>query len=603
MFPSTCILGVSCGFHDSSAALVSSTGQVLFASSEERFSRVKGDRSFPWSAVNFAIDLSKKNNYVISKIILHESPYEKFKLSPSKSIFGYLKHLKNSFLNLRQLHCDINKLITVLDIDDCNVLYSDHHLSHAYASISSSQSEKGLVLVLDAIGGCSSGLAGVYSNGRIVEYEHIPLVKSLGLIYSSITVYCGFKVLTGEYKLMGLAPYGKPIYYNLLVQVFGLPTFNSYNIGDLNVYSDSLISKKLSKILPFRPRLSENDLLNYNYADLAASIQLYLENCISSIIDTYYSKYSLDASYSLSLSGGVALNCKANMSIADKYQDYFSKVWAFPASGDAGSSIGCCMQYLSGQFSISSCKFNQMLLGPSPHQTLSNNSTLTDFGFKELSDTELHRICSNLREGKVGAICSSYSEFGPRALGNRSIIADATNANSLSFINRNIKQREDFRPLAPVILKNCVSDYYELNSLSEDMYSYMLTLACYKNFSPMYMQPTDKNSSILPFVDSSIDLSSVVHVDGTSRIQVVDPDDTKPLSKILVMFNTLFSIPVLINTSLNVRGEPIVQSIDDAISCFRECELDFIVIDNQVVFRADIPSYLLFKTGITFTPD
>ena len=119
----------------------------------------------------------------------------------------------------------------------------------------------------------------------------------------------------------------------------------------------------------------------------------------------------------------------------------------------------------------------------------------------------------------------------------------------------------------------------------------------------MYMQPTDKNSSILPFVDSSIDLSSVVHVDGTSRIQVVDPDDTKPLSKILVMFNTLFSIPVLINTSLNVRGEPIVQSIDDAISCFRECELDFIVIDNQVVFRADIPSYLLFKTGITFTPD
>ena len=131
----------------------------------------------------------------------------------------------------------------------------------------------------------------------------------------------------------------------------------------------------------------------------------------------------------------------------------------------------------------------------------------------------------------------------------------------------------------------------------------MLTLACYKNYSPMYMQPTDKNSSIRPFVDSSIDLSSVVHVDGTSRIQVVDPDDTKPLSKILVMFNTLFSIPVLINTSLNVRGEPIVQSIDDALSCFRECELDFIVIDNQVVFRADIPSYLLLKTGITFAPD
>ena len=176
----------------------------------------------------------------------------------------------------------------------------------------------------------------------------------------------------------------------------------------------------------------------------------------------------------------------------------------------------------------------------------------------------------------VGAICSSYSEFESR-LRHRQLL-HATNANCYHLLNTS-KGR---MTLAPLSLKT----YLKLNSLSEDMYSYMLTLHVIK-ITAMYMQPTDKNSSILPFVDSSIDLSSVVHVDGTSRIQVVDPDDNRPLSKILVMFNTLFSIPVLINTSLNVRGEPIVQSMDDAISCFRECELDFIVIDNQVVFRAD----------------
>ena len=343
--------------------------------------------------------------------------------------------------------------------------------------------------------------------------------------------------------------------------------------------------------------------LTYHYADLAASVQLYLENCISSLITTSYSKYNLNTEYGLVLSGGVALNCKSNMSISDKYRDHFCKIWSFPASGDSGSSIGACMHYLIEKLSPTSYTFNGMLLGPCPDSLVSDSLAYSDIDLRDLDDASLERLCVYLREGKVGAICSSHSEFGPRALGNRSIIADPTNINSLSFINSKVKQREDFRPLAPAILKEYAFDYYHLNPITTDMYSYMLSLAKYKDYTSKYCQPNDKNNPISPCVDSSIELSSVVHVDGTSRLQIVDSDQDTMLLRILRKFNELYSIPVLINTSLNVRGEPIVQSIDDAISCFKECELDFIVIDSKVVFRDDLPSYLLLKTGREFELD
>ena len=251
MTRNTCLLGISAGFHDSSAALVSSNGQVIYAASEERFTRVKGDRSFPWNSIEYAIQFAENSGFQITNLLLHESPFERFNLNPGKSVFRYIKHLKNSFISLYDLSTNINNLKTRLHLDDRCIFVSDHHLSHAYAAVSSSNIENGLILVLDAIGGSHSGLIGQFRQGKIYDYEYIPTSKSLGLIYSSVTVYCGFKVLTGEYKLMGLAPYGKPIYYQQLVEVFGPPTFEDYTIGDLSIFASSLISKSYQKSYHF----------------------------------------------------------------------------------------------------------------------------------------------------------------------------------------------------------------------------------------------------------------------------------------------------------------------------------------------------------------
>ena len=406
---------------------------------------------------------------------MHENPYRKIFFSAHNS--GLAKTLGHAFSqcsNIVEFERNVKRLSLKLQVFDESIFVSNHHLSHAYTAVSSSGTSDGLVIVLDAIGECSAGLIGRYQSGEIVEYQLLPLRHSLGLIYSSITVYCGFKVLTGEYKLMGLAPYGVPKYLQQLKDVFGDPKRISPRISDLSIFSDKLISKKLQNLIGFPPREGEQEPVRKCHADLAASMQKYLEEAVIAIVDNSLTKF-MPSAKNLVLGGGIALNCKLNMVLAKSFQKQFSKVWAFPASGDAGSAYGACINNLVFLGKRPHNKFQRAFLGKS--YEIKRSLDQSGFTYYEYNCDEETKIAELISNGKVGAIFQNRAEFGPRALGHRSIIASAKNFESLDFINRYVKQREDFRPLAPVMLRSLGMKYFEILPSCLDMYCFMLCLS------------------------------------------------------------------------------------------------------------------------------
>ena len=584
------LLGLSCGFHDSSSCLVDLEGQLLYASSEERFTRQKGDSSFPIKSIDQAIIFAKDNDLRISDVIMHENIFNQSALKLSNLVSHPISFFKSSS-KLKETHKLLSALITRLKLVKGNLHFSEHHLSHCYASIATAEGKDGLALVLDAIGEKSSGLVANVKNQTISSYEKREIENSLGLIYSAVTVYCGFKVLTGEYKLMGLAPYGKSVYYDALVDVFGNPTESLTSINDLNIYSNRLYSSKLEDALGFPPR-EKSQILQQKYADLAASVQIYLENAVCNIIDTCIVKYMIEPGSTLYLGGGIALNCKLNLTLSEKYCDFFSEIWAFPASGDTGSSIGACFNFLTDQKYKAKLKlelpiYEHCFLGPDYDKNEIFNR-LDSLSIKHIDFHEsLSRIASKLADGEVGAIFTGRSEFGPRALGNRSIIGNPTKQQTLSYINSQIKSREDFRPLAPVILQSNFEQYFKINDNIQKMARFMLVLA--RSLEEIcFNSSANPNSTVLPGNSGHSTLSSVVHLDGTARIQIVD--DTNYNSIILELLNEFYSltgVPVLVNTSFNVRGEPIVETIDDAINCFKQTGLSFLILGKLVIFRED----------------
>ena len=415
------------------------------------------------------------------------------------------------------------------------------------------------VLVLDAIGENHSGLIGQFESGKIKDSISIPIEESIGLIYSLVTVYCGFKVLTGEYKLMGLAPYGNPRYLEILNQLFWDSNLNKPSIADINIYDSILQSKSLEEQLLFPPRDINSNVITQDYADLAASVQTFLEQKVCYILRDYIGSNKLEDSRCLVLSGGVALNCKLNYIISEYFADNFDKVWAYPASGDAGSSVGACMAYLTENTeylkNIEIEKSTNMFLGSkyTNSEVICNNYSIL---YHTCSDDPvnkenlIYKVCKLLQEGKIGAIYEDRTEFGPRALGNRSIIADARNANALKSINRNVKNREDFRPLAPIVLETEAHKYFELNERCRDMYNYMLCLAKSRNFdyNSSIFEEQKSSDSIKPKSSRDSLIPAVVHHDGTARIQTISADDKTIICDVLKSYLKSYNIGLLINT-------------------------------------------------------
>ena len=338
-----CVLGISCGFHDSATCITSLSGELLFASSEERFTRIKGDKTFPKKALLYAIDFAKSQGLKIQFVCFHENPFHGYTSSkwwlPGEFIDSRIKKIKN----ITRLTDEISEISRSLSIPYENIFFSEHHDSHAYASIGSSRIGTGLVVILDAIGGKYSGIIGCANDYKLTEYEKIPISKSLGLIYSCITVYCGFKVLTGEYKLMGLAPYGRPIYKNILVEVFGDPLKGETNISDIS-YTGDLFSKDSLIVYHFHIE-SKKTLKYYSVTQILPQVCSFTLKKQCGIIKEGLAKFKLSSKQDIGLylGGGVGLNCKSNLILAEKFSEIFKEVWCFPASGDAGSSYGACV--------------------------------------------------------------------------------------------------------------------------------------------------------------------------------------------------------------------------------------------------------------------
>ena len=584
-----CYLGIEFGFHDSAAALVKDDLTILYASSEERFSRKKGDAQFPFLSVKESIAYARANSISIHGICIHENflnkPQPSF-LNIKFFISYFLKKIKRISTFIQH----IQKLAESLDISEENIFFTTHHLSHAYTAIGTGAQSEGIVLVLDALGEKSCGLIGNFIGRKVINYQHFPYSKSLGLIYSAITVYCGFRVLTGEYKLMGLAPYGRPIYIDVLEQVFG-NSLKNISIADLDIFSPQLVSKTLMQKLPYPPRRPNNQKIQQFYADLAASVQIFLESRVTEIIEDYLMRINQKTSFNLVLSGGVALNCKLNLYLSEYFGDRLNSLWIFPASGDAGSAVGACMSKIINDGNINNIKlFSSPYLG---HKDVFHEKILSEhmINFAQFDDNELSRVCSRLKRGEIGGIFESRSEFGPRALGHRSIIGDPTNKNAVKYINHYIKSREDFRPLAPVMLESNAHQYMDLSKNSLSLYRYMLILGISKSYNSeacSLFKNRENDEGISTFDNTDTEFPATVHIDGTSRVQILhESSDALTLRQILLHMDSNYGVKALINTSMNVRGEPIVNTLDDALNCFKQTGLNFLIVNNSSVIYRD----------------
>ena len=577
-------LGISAGFHDSSACIVSSNGTLIYAASEERYTRVKGERGFPTNAVNNALDICLENGYKLDKICLHE---DFFARPPSSFFAGYLSvHGRRRGKKVLDLLSKLEQLARKCSHSSENIIVSNHHESHAYSAIGFAPFDDGIILVLDAIGEDSSGLIGKFKNRRLISKEKIEINKSLGLIYSLVTVYCGFRVMTGEYKVMGLAPYGDPIFIDDIEHIFGNSP-ETLSIGDIDIYADKLRSIKLEERLDFAPRDVDSKQIRKCDADLAASVQLFLERRVIEIIVNFLEKNNID-NCNLALSGGVALNCKLNLCLSETLGTKLRNIWAFPASGDAGSSVGACMKYY---FESGLVRDNQKFniysgLEYTNHKQVLKKNLLK---YKPLTAEEVIHIVDMLVRGSVGGIFEGQAEFGPRALGHRSIIASAQNPEAIRTINRNIKSREDFRPLAPIILRRNADELLYLNENAMRLYESMLCLARSRN-AKVDSTKIFKNSIqdfISPFSDTDEIIPSAVHLDGTARVQIIDDCSELIVRRLLDDLDTRHGIKALVNTSMNVRGEPVCETLADSLNCFKSSGLDFLIVEDCVLYRAD----------------
>ncbi len=573
-------LGISCGFHDSAVALVGIDGSVLFASSEERFTRIKGDSSWPAKAILKALEIASKSNYLIVGVCCHENPQKNalWALFSSFNPFfnGHISFEKvsSSLSRYSSLVSRLESLLIELKLTKNELYLCDHHVAHAMASYAYSDLSSGIICVLDAFGQGSSGFVGYIDNKtqRIRVKARFGINNSVGLFYSSITKLCGFKVLTGEYKLMGLAPYGQPIMYDNICNTFGDPDQQSFSTSILDPFADDLVSKELEKAIGIASRVPESKM-SRDYMDLAASAQKYLEDLVLSTLKYNLGTINSEIDKHILLGGGVALNCKLTQRLQKEFTDY--KISICPASGDAGSAIGACYAKAAQLKSSKPVSNKNTYLGNSIDST-EVKDYLDVLGFRVEKDhsTYLDKLVLMLSEGEIGAVFLGKAEFGPRALGNRSILADPSKANALKKINRYIKSREDFRPLAPITTPELACKYFGLSLDDDLLLHHMLTLV-------------DVPASIQDLVRCA------VHVDGTARIQLIGKHENAFISSLISSFYQKTGVPALINTSFNQRGEPIVDSIDDALTCFSSSQLDFMLIENSLIIREEQSSLAL----------
>ena len=600
----TSILGISAFYHDSAAALIIN-GKIVSAAQEERFSRVKHDARYPKNAINFILTSNNLKLNDIDFIVFFEKPFLKFerlletylafapkgfksfslampiwlreKLFQKKFLFDKLKNHDENFKN-------INK-----------IKFSEHHYSHAASAFFPSPFEEAIILTLDGVGEWATSTLAIGKKNELKIIKEIHFPHSLGLLYSAFTYYTGFKVNSGEYKVMGLAPYGKPIYKDLIFEkLIDMKDDGSFKL-DMSFFDYAtgltMTNKKFSNLFGQPVRDPKKDKLTQFHMNIASSIQAVTEEIVIKLTKSAAKEYNINK---LCLAGGVALNCVANGKIIK--EKIFENVWVQPAAGDAGGSLGAALAFWYKELKKPRNEFKDQMkgsyLGPKfSDQEIKNSLNNLKAKFSKLNSKQLVEITAKeLSQSKTVGWFQGSMEFGPRALGCRSVLADPRSEKMQKELNLKIKFRESFRPFAPSILREDLNEWFDFDSDSP----YMLFVSEVKKNKQIEMKESEKNlfgidklnikRSIIP---------AITHVDYSARIQTVHKETNPKYYDLILEFKKITNCPILVNTSFNVRGEPIVCSIEDAFNCFMGTNLDILVIEDFILYKDEQNKSLL----------
>ncbi len=592
----TSILGISAFYHDSAAALVVD-GKIVAAAQEERFSRVKHDFGFPAQAVEYCLAEVGLTPRQLDAVVFYEKPLIKFEriLETYLAVtpLGLRSFMKAIPLWLRQ------KLFLPREIDrglgneyEGPIYFTTHHKSHAASAFFPSPFEEAAIITLDGVGEWSTTTWGVGKGNRVELKKDIRFPHSLGLLYSAFTYYTGFRVNSGEYKLMGLAPYGEPKYQDqILDNLIDLKEDGSFWLDQsyFNYCSGlTMTSAKFHQLFGGQPRQPETELTQREM-DLAASIQKVTEKIVLRIARHVHAQTGLD---DLCLAGGVALNCVANGRLLR--ESPFKNIWIQPAAGDAGGALGAALFawhhiYDKPRRPVSPDSQRGSYLGPlfgSSQITSYLESVNAVYEHFEEEQRLVDRIAELLDDGKVVGHFSGPMEYGPRALGSRSILGDARSAETQTVMNLKIKFRESFRPFAPSCLEERAADYFDLDVPSP----YMLLVAQVADDRLCDISAEQQKRKGLERLNTKrSDIPAITHVDNSARIQTVNKDTAPRYHKVIDAFHRRTGYGVIVNTSFNIRGEPIVCSPEDAYRCFMFTDMDALVLEDCLCLKDDQP--------------
>ena len=594
----TSVLGISAFYHDSAAAIIVN-GKIIAAAQEERFTRKKHDATYPKNAINYVLKEANLKLHEINHVVFYEKPFLKFErlletyisFSPSgfKSFSMSMQlWLREKLFQKKLLFDELNEQdIKFNDIKKIN--FSEHHFSHAASAFFSSPYEEAIILTLDGVGEWATTTVSLGRNNKINILKEIYFPHSLGLLYSAFAYFLGFKVNSGEYKVMGLAPYGEPKFKDIILdKLIEVKEDGSFrlNMDYFNFATGfTMTNSMFAKLFNIEIRQPE-DKLSQIHMDIASSIQAVTEEIVLKITRFLSKEFKQP---NLCMAGGVALNCVANGKILK--DGLFKNIWIQPASGDAGGALGAAQAFYYHELDnkrkiLKNDSMNGSYLGPQyTDEEIENKLKLFGAKYKKLTlDKIIIETAKVLSEEKVVGWFQGRMEFGPRSLGNRSIIADPRSENMQKNLNLKVKFRESFRPFAPAVLFEKISDWFDINYESP----YMLLVGDVKKSKQIKMTNEEKNFfgiNKLNVKRSSI--PAVTHVDYSARIQTVHKEKNPIFHKLIEEFEKITKCPVLVNTSFNVRGEPIVCTVKDAFDCFMGTNLDVLVCNNFILYKQD----------------
>jgi carbamoyltransferase len=563
------ILGISCYYHDAAACLVHD-GLVVAAAEEERFNRDKHHSGFPKNAIRFCLNQGRINPEQIDYVVFYEKPFVKF----NRILETYISQWPRSFGSFRRavplwLKSRLNmrkQIAKELNIDEDKIYFGDHHLSHAASAFLVSPFEEAAILTTDGVGEWATTTIG-YGKGSTIKIDkEMKFPHSIGLLYSAITSYLGFRVNDAEWKVMGLAPYGEPKYVGRFLDLIDIKEDGSFRLNmkyfAYHYSPTESINRRLEKHLG-RPKRQKDREIDQFYTDIAASGQKVVEDVIVKIAANIHKKYNTDY---LTIAGGVGLNSVANWRIMQKTG--FKDIFIQPASGDSGGALGAAIAFYN--LTLDKARKYQMehvYLGPE-YTDEDIRAMLDNYGAKYQKITDQKKLVDKtakmLAQDQVIGWFQGRMEFGPRALGNRSILANPKNPKMKEILNSKVKFRESFRPFAPSVTHEDASEYFDISIDAP----YMLLIPD--------VHPDKKD--LLP---------AITHVDGTARLQTVKKETNPRYHQLLNAFKKIAGVPVLLNTSFNVRGEPIVMSPEDAYSCYMRTGIDALVIGSYLLTEKD----------------